>query len=321
MMRRLALIFAAACIAGSPAAAFELGSPVECRLGETCFIQQYVDRDPGPGARDLACGPHSYDGHKGTDFRLPDLAAMARGTAVLAAADGVVRGRRDGMADGAGLAAAEGRECGNGVVLDHGGGWSTQYCHMRKDSVRVDTGDRVRAGEQLGLIGQSGSAEFPHLHLAVRKDEKEIDPFDAAPMDAPCGAKGDSLWAGDSGVAYTPGGILSTGVLTSVPKYAAIKARSPHEPELPGDAPALVIWTHFYGLEEGDVLAMRLTAPDGEPVAEDRFLMKKNRATQFRAVGRKKRGDGWMPGRYVGRAVLLRGGKPVATATTGTVIR
>lgn len=308
----LALCIAAA---AAPAAAFEMGVPVDCTLGKTCFIQQYVDRDPGPGARDAACGPHSYDGHKGTDFRLPDLAAMSRGVAVLAVAAGTVRGRRDGMPDGAARGAVKGRECGNGVVLDHGGGWTTQYCHMREGSVLVDDGERVEAGERLGMIGQSGDAEFPHVHVMVRKDDVVIDPFDAAPITDSCGTGGETLWAKDSGVAYTAGGILSAGIVTAIPDYDAIKVHSPHNPALRDSAPALVVWTHFYGLEEGDILAMRLTAPGGETIAEDRFRMEKNRAAQFRAAGRRKRGESWPPGRYVGRAVLMRGGEPVAAAT------
>ena len=44
--------------------------PFDCRLGALCVVQNYVDQDPGPGARDHACGPLSYDGHQGTDIRV-----------------------------------------------------------------------------------------------------------------------------------------------------------------------------------------------------------------------------------------------------------
>jgi len=76
------LLLAAPAAAGS----FLLNPPVDCTLGETCFIQNFVDRDPGPGAADFTCGPMTYDGHKGTDFALPSLAAMRQGVDVLAAA-------------------------------------------------------------------------------------------------------------------------------------------------------------------------------------------------------------------------------------------
>ena len=65
-----------------------LDLPVACSVGETCFIQQYFDHDPGPGASDYTCGTMSYDGHDGVDIRLPTVAAMHKGVDVLAAAAG-----------------------------------------------------------------------------------------------------------------------------------------------------------------------------------------------------------------------------------------
>ena len=92
---------------------------------------------PGPAATDFTCGPLSYDGHDGTDIALPTRAAMAEGVAVLAAAPGTVTGIRDGIADFAPV--IQGKECGNGVVIDHGAGWVTQYCHLRQGSVAGQT--------------------------------------------------------------------------------------------------------------------------------------------------------------------------------------
>jgi murein DD-endopeptidase MepM/ murein hydrolase activator NlpD len=107
-----------------PAGAFDLAFPADCTLGAGCYIQQYHDHDPGPEATDYTCGPLSYDGHDGTDIALPTRAAMATGVAVLAAAPGVVKGLRDGVADAAPF--PTGQDCGNGVVIDHGNGWETQ---------------------------------------------------------------------------------------------------------------------------------------------------------------------------------------------------
>src|SRR4051794_11835612 len=108
-----------------------LSFPVACEIGVTCFVQNYLDHDSGPGAKDYRCGGLTYDGHDGTDIRLPNLAAMRKGVAVVAAADGVVRARRDGMDDVSirvsGAGAVKGREAGNGVIIDHGNGWQTQY--------------------------------------------------------------------------------------------------------------------------------------------------------------------------------------------------
>ena len=156
-----------------PAGAFELAFPVDCALGDSCHIQQYPDHDPGPAAVDFTCGPLTYDGHDGTDIALPNRAAMAAGVAVLAAAPGVVRGVRDGVADFA--PKVEGRECGNGVLVEHQGGWVTQYCHMRQGSVIVKPGQSVETGTPLGLIGQSGMADFPHVHLSLRHNDTQVE--------------------------------------------------------------------------------------------------------------------------------------------------
>jgi hypothetical protein len=148
------VLFALAAMTG-PAAALELSVPIACTPGVDCFVQQYVDRDKGPGVRDYACGAETYDGHKGADIRLRTTAEVAKGVGVLASAPGTVIGARDGMADHlvrtdadrAGVAALE---CGNGVRIDHGEGWITQYCHMRKGSIAVKKGDEVKLGAKLG---------------------------------------------------------------------------------------------------------------------------------------------------------------------------
>src|SRR3954447_17268207 len=121
--------------------------PVACEIGRSCEVQHYVDRDPTGGSKDYQCGTLTYDGHDGTDFRVPDLAAQRAGVDVLAAARGRVLRVRDGVADISvqelGRERVEGTECGNGVVVVHEGGYETQYCHLAKGSVAVRPGDIV----------------------------------------------------------------------------------------------------------------------------------------------------------------------------------
>lgn len=94
------------------------------------------------------------------------------GVAVLAAAAGRIMHVRDGMDDVSIRAAAKGsiadKECGNGVLIEHERGWSTQYCHMAKGGLRAHPGDRVSSGQPIALVGLSGDTEFPHVHLTVR---------------------------------------------------------------------------------------------------------------------------------------------------------
>ena len=73
--------------------------PIACEVGTTCFIQNYPDNDPSQRARDYQCHDRTYDGHDGTDFRLPSLEQQQNGVDVLAAAGGIVVSARDDMPD------------------------------------------------------------------------------------------------------------------------------------------------------------------------------------------------------------------------------
>lgn len=305
---------AALCLSlATPAVAgdFALGLPLVCELGETCHIQQYVDADPGPGAQDYRCGPLSYDGHKGTDFALRDLAAMAAGVPVLAAAPGVVTALRDGMADGAyyqgDTEAVSGRECGNGVVIDHGDGWETQYCHLHNGSLRVAKGVRVERGDVLGAVGLSGKSEFPHVHLSVRHNGKVIDPF--APEAASCGgAVEGNLWQQTPG--YEPGGLIAAGFAPGMPSYDAIKAGRAAVSALMPEAPALVLYGYAFGGRAGDVIRIVIEGPEGT-VTDQSAPLEKDQAQLFRAAGRRQPQGGWPAGRYSGRVTLMRDGREV----------
>jgi murein DD-endopeptidase MepM/ murein hydrolase activator NlpD len=56
---------------------------------------------------------------------------------------------------------------GNYIVIDHGNGVFSLYGHLRQHSVRVAAGERVRTGQEIAAVGNSGSAEFPHLHFQL----------------------------------------------------------------------------------------------------------------------------------------------------------
>lgn len=292
------------------AGAFELGLPIACTLGSDCHIQNHFDRDPGPGMADLACGHLTYDGHDGTDFALSDLAAMQAGVPVLASAPGTVTGTRDGMADIAisdpAAPPLEGRDCGNGVVIDHGNGWQTQYCHLKRGSIAVRTGDVVDTGTQLGLVGLSGNTEFPHVHIALRKDGVALDPFAPETAAPACGLPIDGqLWA--TPIAYDPFGFTGAGFATAVPEWQAIKDGLPSPETLPTDAPALVFWAAYFGPKQGDTLTLSITGPGGEVFRQD-VAIDRTQAVAFRAGGKRTPPGGWPAGTYRGEAVLTRDG-------------
>lgn len=298
--------------APAQAGAFSLDWPVDCILGESCFIQQYPDRDPGPGAQDFTCGPLSYDGHRGTDIALPDLAAMAKGVEVRAAAPGRVRATRDGMPDIAmgqpGAPKLDRNECGNAVVIDHEGGWETIYCHLRQGSVRVRSGDSVLAGTPLGEIGLSGQTEFPHLHIGLRQNGAEVDPFDPDGQLDCAAADAEALWS--TPVSYEPGGLINIGIATEVPEFEAIKTGLQSVPALDQRAPALVIWAHMFGARNGDRLHFRLDGPRG-PILTETVTLTRTQARVMRAVGRRMPPGGWPEGDYNIQVIFSRDGRDI----------
>lgn len=296
---------------------FLLDLPIDCALGQTCFIQNHVDRDPGPGVLDYQCGGLSYDGHKGTDFRLATLADMARGVNVLAAAPGVVRGMRDGVPDVGPTVATAGKECGNGVVLRHEDGWETQYCHMKSGSLLVQTGQRVTAGTVLGQIGLSGKSEFPHLHLSLRHNSEVIDPFDLSAVPN-CGENGGSLW--QDAFAYHAGGLLGSGFNAAVPDYSDVKAGTADQIPLRANAPALVFWAHAFGGQAGDVLTLTVDGPEGRLV-DHRTTLSKDQAEFFRAAGKRLTAAEWPRGAYTGTATLIRNGIEIGRLTSPMTIQ
>lgn len=296
------------------------GVPIDCTLGESCYIQNFVDDDPSDSAADFTCGTLSYHAHKGTDFALPSIHEMRKSVDVLAAAAGTVRGTRDGMEDSPqgveGAPDVSGRECGNGLVIDHGDGWETQYCHMMKGSVAVTTGESVAQGTVLGQVGLSGKTEFPHVHLSIRKDGKVVDPFNPKGSQS-CGVTGDqTLW--QETLTYQPTGLLAVGITDGVPDYAQIKDGSAQVSSLPSNSPAMVVYGFAFGGETGDTMSLSLAGPNGT-IADNQVTLSKNQAQYFRAAGRRSKTP-WPVGGYQAMVQILRGGEVISTQTHKIVV-
>lgn len=302
--------------------------PIDCEPQRTCFVQQYVDIDPTPGARDFRCGTATYDGHKGTDFRVLSTTAAEQGVRVLAAADGIVRGVRDGMADqlvrDRTNGDVDGRECGNGVLIEHGDGWETQYCHMRRGSIAVAKGDTVRRGQPLGDVGYSGLAQFAHLHLSVRHRGKVIDPFTGLTPGEACmaGADGASgLWdeTAGRGFAYADGLILGLGFTGAPPDVDRLEIDHRLAAPTP-TSPALVLYARSANLKAGDRLRLTLAGPGGLKVDTPGEPMARTKATFTAFLGKKLRAARWPAGRYEGLAEVVREGTVVSSQKAELVL-
>ncbi|HET6521347.1 MAG TPA: M23 family metallopeptidase [Geminicoccaceae bacterium] len=324
MLRRsllLALMLFPASVAWTDQAPPRLALPLDCTPGEDCWIPRHFDHDPGEDGRDYACGDLTDGDHDGTDFAVRSRLAVAEGVAVRAAAAGTVGAVRDGMADvdvgEIGVGAVEGRDCGNGVRVDHGGGFETQYCHLRRGSVVVAPGDRVEAGDPLGMVGMSGMASFPHVHLTVRYRGRAVDPF--VGLDGAgdrCGVGAAPLWRDDALAAlvpYRPVLIGAAGFAPGAPERDDVRAGYYDRLDgLPRSSPALVVWIDVYGLRGGDAVTFRLTAPDGAVLVDDRREMAKGWARWFGFAGRRRPGGAWPEGPYRGEVAVERAGTGAA---------
>ena len=299
-----------------PADAPRLALPIACEIGVTCELQNYVDRDPGPSEQDYRCGRRTYEGHGGVDFRIPDMAAQRAGVAVLAAAPGTVTRLRDGVEDISvrtpGVDVSD-RQCGNGVVVDHGRGWETQYCHLARGSIIVKTGDTVVSGQALGKVGLSGNTEYPHLHLTVRHMGVTIDPFAPAPGAAchPATGAAASLWDGPTGqrLAYQDGAVLNAGFAAGPVAPQAVEAGGVPRPT--AQSAMMIAYVRAIGLKGGDVQEITLTAPGGEVLATSRLApLDKDKAQYLLYAGKKRPASGWPQGVYTARYTVIRAGAP-----------
>lgn len=315
------------------ASAFELAWPADCVAGKTCVIQNYLDDASGPAVHDYQCGAETYDGHDGIDIRVPTLRAMTNGVRVLAAAPGKVARLRDGEPDH-GASERENvvvanRECGNGMVIDHGDGWETQYCHMKQGSLLVRPGDTVAAGAPLGQIGLSGNTVFPHVHLSVRRNGRTVNPFDPDGTAAVAGtctpaSQSKSLWDAATAklVAYRQAEVLNVGFATGAMDMGDVESGRLDDRTLPASAPALVFFGRAIHLQKGDSQRLELRAPDGSVLAESETEpVERDKAQVFAFAGKKRSTGTWQAGTYTGRYTVLRGGTVIASADATLAIK
>lgn len=283
--------------------------PLDCILGETCWTARYNDRLQGKGFQDYMCGSRSQNIHYGTDFAIRDLGVMEKGVAVLAVASGKVLGVRNSEPDISSReqdpAVLKGKECGNGIMLNHGGGWTTQYCHLKKDSILVTPGTVVKKGQILGEVGLSGATEYPHLHFTVRHKKVRVDPFDGKPIKMPCadnvGSAG-TLWS--EPIAYEELALVYVSLSENISNRE--NRWQPQSTTLSANAKTLLVTGRVFGSKKGDVWAMKITRPDGSVFFSKEHTQDRDRQFQLTYSGKKRPAGGFQKGLWSGEVTVTR---------------
>lgn len=95
--------------------------------------------------------------HKGVDFAAP------KGTPIYATGDGVVISVKTVFGG-----------YGKHIEIDHGFGFTTRYAHMNE--FKVKRGQKVKRGDLIGTVGNTGSSTAPHVHYEIMKDGRFVNP-------------------------------------------------------------------------------------------------------------------------------------------------
>jgi murein DD-endopeptidase MepM/ murein hydrolase activator NlpD len=134
---------------------------------------------PASGVLSSGFGPRGESHHDGIDISCP------AGTPVRAARGGRV------------LYSDMLRGYGNLLIVEHDAGWVTVYAHNRENRAR--SGDAVRQGDVIAVVGESGNTSGPNLHFEVRKDNVAHDPLFFLPPTPVAGAAKDATTVVQSG--------------------------------------------------------------------------------------------------------------------------
>jgi len=135
------------------------------------FQRGWITSYYGYRTHPITGAPRSF--HGGIDIGIPHsrypLSSSYNGSPVY------IRAAEDGVVIYAGVSGSYGRL----VIINHGGGIATVYAHNYSNL--VESGQEVRQGEHIAIVGNTGSSTGPHLHFEVRVNGERVDPLGYLP--------------------------------------------------------------------------------------------------------------------------------------------
>ncbi len=203
------------------------------------------------------------DFHNGIDFALINFAQADQGVDVLAAADGTVTLAQDGNFD-RWTSFQFPIPDGNRVFIDHGNGWVSQYYHLQRDSVTVNVGDPVTAGQVIGKVGSSGNSAGPHVHFEVQRNNSPVEPFISP----------DDYFIDPANYAYDNDPVFhDLGITTAFPYFRDVIELPSDNDALPAQSVSLFPWVVLSSIEPGDTWQLKVYRPDGSEYLQPAFAV------------------------------------------------
>jgi hypothetical protein len=180
----------------------------------------------------------------------------------------------------------------------------------------------VKKGERLGSVGASGLAEFPHVHLSVRRDGKPIEPLTGRPLGTgreACGETAGSLFepAVRDALSRSASAILLVGLTSAPPELSSLVRDG--EPAAPKTSQPVIAWVWAINVEADTVFRMRIVDPDGKTLMHIETKPLERRKANYIAYAGGKSAQ--RPGEYGLQVEMVSGGKTILSTTRAILIR
>ena len=213
------------------------------------------------------CGSKATDNNQSTHISLGTTQSHLSNIPVIATANGKVLEAQN-----------IGGFCGTRVLIDHGEGWQSSYCHLNPETLLARRNQTVQSGQVIGTIGISGQTNWPHLSYALLRNGMVFDPFSNRTNLEGCAQKSDTLWSGGINPLYEPAQVTSIGFHVGYIRTNSILSGilKPAE-KIRSETPQLSLWTLMMNIQKGDEISLKIVAPDMRIVKQQTIIAGKSR--------------------------------------------
>lgn len=298
--------------------AMEIMFPINCKLGENCFISKYVDHFFDKTVqKDFRCRSSvTSTNNKGTGIKVSE-SFYRTGVPVYAVADGIVVKKRDSIPDKRIMSAEEAQKAsitgyGNVILIEHEDDYATLYAHLQLNSIPYKIGDQIKKGDQIGVIGLSGLTEYPHLNFEVYHRDQIMDPFTGTKQNNICDLDIENTLWDDRFMrqysAYSDTKISDSGFTDIIPTKETYKEISNTLQQLTPDTKQLIFWINAQAVEQGDEIVLSLFDTDGNLMIRKAKRFEESHANYLFSLGKKETDKHWKAGQYNAFVQLWRDG-------------